>query len=300
MCPFRVDYRNSGHLKLCLLCEGIAIDWSVRAQVGRLYTERSFAYNNSGNPVQPNVPGELLLPGGVVCGVYLRPGSPWSVTESGEGALMLRRAGVEICPVEFPPRPAYYDVPVAPGVKVDQLVTQFSIFALALFLRRSCHFWLAGQGCHFCSVEPTRRQNRHHLDALPETHLREAVGLAFDLDHSIRYLELSGGAHPDLDTGFLEATGVLARLRPLIPPHVRTHLNILPPWNLNLLERLGWTSPPSPWRSGTRRRLRCSARASTPSMGGTGSWKPSARVSGSLGRAVCPATSWQVWSRPTG
>jgi hypothetical protein len=167
------------------------------------------------------------------------------VTESGEGALVLRRAGVEICPVEFPPRPAYYDVPVAPGVKVDQLVTQFSVFALALFLRRSCHFWLAGQGCHFCSVEPTRRQNRHHLDALPETHLREAVGLAFDLDHSIRYLELSGGAHPDLDTGFLEATGVLARLRPLIPPHVRTHLNILPPWNLNLLERLEGVDEPT-------------------------------------------------------
>ena len=164
--------------------------------------------------------------------------NPWSIAATEDGSCVLRRAGIDVCPVSFPRRPSYYDAPAGGDLQVHQLVAQYSAYALALFLRRSCVFWRTGHGCHFCSVESTRRNNRQYPDVLPEGPLLEAVKIAFDSDPSLRYLEVSAGAHQNLDEGFLEATGILAKLRGRIPPGVRMHLNIMPPWNLDLLERL--------------------------------------------------------------
>lgn len=242
----RLDLSNPAHVKLCLLVQGVSFTPDAVAGVGRQQTERTLAYNNSDQPLQglTTVPGELLLPEDVVCGVNYRPDSPWCVRRRADG-WMLMLDGQPVCSVELPPRPAYYDHRLSDGSPANRYVSQFSVHAVAVFLRRRCHMWAIRAPCKFCSVEATRSVNRAVHDAPHGPLLTEALVAAVASEPRLRALEWSGGALDDFDRGFTEAVDAIEAARAALPRAVPNHLNIMPPHDLSLLSRLAAVEEPT-------------------------------------------------------
>ncbi|MBI5259147.1 MAG: hypothetical protein HY855_21765 [Burkholderiales bacterium] len=242
----RLDLGNPAHVKLCLLVQGVRFTPDAVAGVGRRHTERALAYNNSDQPLQglDTVPGELLLPEGVVCGVNYRPDSPWCVQRQAEGwHLTLDQRPV--CEVVLPERPAYYECRLSDGSPASRYVSQYSVHAVAVFLHRQCHMWAIRAPCQFCSVEATRGVNRAVHDAPHGALLTEALVAAVASEPRLRALEWSGGALADFDQGFNEAVDAIDAARAALPRPLSHHLNIMPPQDLSLLARLASVEEPT-------------------------------------------------------
>src|SRR5262245_43704098 len=94
----RIQLTNPAHIKLHLLCEGIAFDRDAVAEVGTRFSDRRTVYNNADQPLRDlnAIPPELLLPHEVVVGVRYRPASPWRVVALADGGFEIQRNGEPI------------------------------------------------------------------------------------------------------------------------------------------------------------------------------------------------------------
>jgi hypothetical protein len=243
----RIQLTNPAHIKLHLLCEGIAFDREAVAEVGTRFSDRRTVYNNADQPLRDlnTIPPELLLPHEVVVGVRYRPASPWRVVALADGGFEIQRNGEPICPVKIPRRPRYYGVPIREGLAADQIVTQYSVFALGIFMRRTCHYWDVRLPCKFCSIEPTRRTFKGALDRLPLPAVVDAVRTALRLEPTIHYLEWCGGNDEDLDAGFMEVIDAIRAVQPFRPKELRQHLLLMPPFDHRLLVHLPLVEEPT-------------------------------------------------------
>jgi hypothetical protein len=161
------------------------------------------------------------------------------------GGLRLDLNGGPVCPVRLPDRPAWYDSVLGDGRRAHQLLTRYSGFALATFLRRDCALWSRRETCGFCSVEPTRRLNRAIADQVDSAPLAEAAALAVAASPEVAFMEWSSGAHEDLDAGFRQAIAALREVKARLPRPLIHHLNIMPPADPGLLELLEAVEEPT-------------------------------------------------------
>jgi hypothetical protein len=88
----RVDVetrRNSARTKVKLLAHGIRDDMRLFSDL-RSFKEEHYAYDNGNWGVEPGrlVPSEILLPGGIVCKVHIRPSSLLSLSQSKSGLVV--------------------------------------------------------------------------------------------------------------------------------------------------------------------------------------------------------------------
>jgi len=243
----KVGLSNPALIKLHLLVDGVTFDSDAVAQVGTSDAERHTVYNNGDQPLRglAAIPAELLLPDDIVAAVRYRANSPWKVVRRADGELEVQRDGEPICKVKIPHRPPYYGVGIGNGVVVDEVVTQYSGYALGIFMRRTCHYWQIGVPCKFCSIEPTRRTYDGALDRLPLPAVVAAVRTALELDPSIRYLEWCGGNDEDLDAGFMEVIDAVRAVAPFRPPHISQHLLLMPPFDHKLISHLELVEEPT-------------------------------------------------------
>lgn len=139
---------NPGELKLDLFCRGVKVDPSCDlARDGRPIS-RTRAGLGSGL--------EMILPDDLYVNVPVEEhfvrGTPYLLDRE-DGAYVLKKSGVSLCPVQLPRRPRFYDRRTSSGKLMSQVGVLQGTY-LAIYPTEVCHYWLGKtrQNCKFCST----------------------------------------------------------------------------------------------------------------------------------------------------
>ncbi len=237
-----IDFSNPGHLKLCLLSQGINV---VGKRIFKYaeFAENQYPYGYSSKLVKKfkQVPSELILPGEVVVGLHFRKKSPWSLTyELKDKSIYLTHKGKKITKVWFNPKPHFYGEKLASGLRCERVAVMYGLYTLSLFTRGWCYYFIQGLPCKFCSLAPTRSDlgKKNVLNISPQV-AREAVQLALSLDKGrILYVNYTAGACRDNDLGIRMQLKVLRAVKKITPSQVKHHLLTIPPDDFSLIKEL--------------------------------------------------------------
>ncbi len=236
-----IDYLNSGHLKMCLLSEGLTLSANTRAQVGKRYAENMYPYDssNKNNGDLSQMPTELVLPEEVDVAVHIRSHSPWSIEIGTADDLVLKHNESTICNVKFSPRPGFFDKKLHDGTLCQQVCVMYGLNSMSFFVRGWCYNFTANKPCKFCSLKPTRNSiGKSYLPVLSKERAGEAAKIAFANATSIKHVNYCSGAHKDNDIGIKEQVEIVKAVKKEAPKDVIHHILTIPPDNLNLLTNL--------------------------------------------------------------
>jgi hypothetical protein len=113
--------RNSARTKVKLLAYGVRDDMRLFNELP-LFKEEHYAYDNGNWGVEPGrlVPSEILLPGGIVSKVHIRPSSGISLKQTKTG-LAVEHDGKVLSEAFVLPRPRFWDYTTQSGTPTKRL-----------------------------------------------------------------------------------------------------------------------------------------------------------------------------------
>lgn len=233
-----INYENPGHLKMCLLLEGINFTKDALKDVGSKCLERRLPYNCGDDIINEIlIPPEIILPNETIVTVRYRKKSPWRV-DIRNGEMVLKYSNKIICPISFPTRPLYYGKLLSNGISCENVVTKYSIYNLGFFTPRYCHFFYVGLQCKFCSLEPTKKRDPLMISIISPYLALEAAKTAFENDNSIKNIVWSGGTHKNFDYGVTYLAKLISEVNKVKPQNVCHHVFVMPPYNFEILKSL--------------------------------------------------------------
>jgi hypothetical protein len=113
------------------------------------------------------VPEEIALEGGregfrrVIVSVRVNPASPYEVTLSADGRLILTLEGVEVCGVVYPEVPEYYRRTLVSGKPLLDIAPTIEWgYLIYLTVFRLCQYHGLQEECQFCDINANYRQQR--------------------------------------------------------------------------------------------------------------------------------------------
>ncbi len=225
-------------LKANLLVDGIRVDKSALAGVGRQYKEQvhhlfEYDFDLHGPSVQP---ADLRLPAGSVVQVRLNHRSPFLIRRCDE-LLVLEENGKELTTIEWLERPEFYSMKTVGGRAMTSIAELVGEDCLSVSHTNTCLTFKNNKQCAFCNLNYTPRQYDTVLIRKQASEVGEVAGAAFDAGVA-RHFTITGGILPDdkemsvLETylkAFLKATG-----KEKIPGYII----MTPPRDMSVLERL--------------------------------------------------------------
>jgi len=238
--PPQLDFSNSGHIKLALLSQGIHIS-SKRIFNTQSFAVNQFPYGYSSIIAKKiaRIPGELILPDNVYCGLQFRSGSPWTLTMKDNHPSLLY-GKTKICDVSFISEPKFYDMPLSNGMPCkNSAILYGNKHILSFFTRGWCYFFSIGKQCAFCSLNPTRQTlgKGNVLITTPKL-ASESATLALVSNPDIKYINYCAGTHANNDVGLQLQIDIMKAVKHVTPSHVRHHILTMPPNTLSLLTDL--------------------------------------------------------------
>jgi len=237
----KIDYDNSGHLKLCLLCEGVSLNKKTRSLVGKKYAENRYPYGRS-NKVEDglfSLPSEIVLPNDVVVGVHLRDKAPWSIKLGRKEKMELFHRDKKIANVDFAPRPGFFDKELPDKTLCQKIVVMYGLYSLSFFNRGWCYYFWINKACKFCSLNPTRDDaGKGNVAIILPDMARQAARVAFANEKKIKHIDYSAGAHENNDLGVKLQLDLVKAVKKESPDKVRHHMLTIPPDSWRLLNEL--------------------------------------------------------------
>ena len=238
----RVDLatrRNSARTKVKLLAHGVRDDRQMFSGLSS-FKEEHYAYDNGnwGVAAGRRVPSEVMLPGGIVSKVHIRPSSPLVLRRSGS-VLLVEQDGECLSEASVLPRPRFWEFETTSGTPTKRLAQLYGATCINFNIYSGCQFYAVGKPCQFCSVQPTQRLHRGVEIRKKAKDLADACALATRHDR-VEWFLVTGGSYLDGDLEFDRHMQVVHAVRETLPwgGRLRGNLSMMPPKTLSRLDEL--------------------------------------------------------------
>jgi len=180
-------------LKAELLVEGIRATPEALRDVGTVFKEQNhglFGWDFEDH-VGKALPDDFLLPDGTVVQFRQNRRSPYHVAEE-EGRPVLFRGEERLCPLQWLPRPAYYNRQTRHGntmLKVGQTGGEDCLF---FCYQNYCSHFSKGEQCLFCNLVSTSSTYDSVLRRKDTEDIGEVAAAAF-AEGTVKHVLLTGG-----------------------------------------------------------------------------------------------------------
>jgi hypothetical protein len=148
--------KKSAQAKFDLLVYGVEDNSALFSRYVDTFKEEHYAYDNGNWGVDKNrlTPTEVVLPGGIVSKLHIRPESPLSLVED-NGILLICNGRKELSEFQFLPRPHFWNYTTSDGTPTKRLAQMYGLNCLNFNIFSGCEFHAQKHGCKFCSVQST-------------------------------------------------------------------------------------------------------------------------------------------------
>ncbi len=232
--------KNSAKTKFDLLIYGVKDAPELFAKYTQEFKEEHYAFDNGNWGIDKNrlTPTELLLPGGIVSKLHIRPDSPLRLVES-EGTLLICNNGRILSEFKFLPRPNFWKKTMKNGENPKRYAQMYGLNCLNFSLYSGCEFQDSGNGCKFCSVKATvDKGNPIQVKKSPDK-LAEICQMAMDNDF-LNYIIVTGGSYIDSDHEFDMHIETIKAIKDHLPwnGRIKGNISMMPPKNTERLKEL--------------------------------------------------------------
>ena len=232
--------KNSAKTKFDLLIYGVTDAPELFAKYTQEFKEEHYAFDNGNWGVDKNrlTPTELLLPGGIVSKLHIRPDSPLRLVES-EGTLLICNNDRILTEFRFLPRPNFWKKTMKNGENPKRYAQMYGLNCLNFSLYSGCEFQDSGNGCKFCSVKATvDKENPIQVKKSPDK-LAEICQMATDNDF-LNYIIVTGGSYIDSDHEFDMHIETIKAIKDHLPwnGRIKGNISMMPPKNTERLKEL--------------------------------------------------------------
>lgn len=220
------ERKNSAYAKLKLLIYGVKDAPDIFKLYEKDFKEEHYAYDNGNWGVDKNrlTPTEVLLPGGVVSKLHIRPDSPLLLCID-NNKLYIKNEGKFLSEFMFLPRPEFWNYCTKKGTPTKKLAQMYGLNCLNFNIFSGCEFYDVGKGCKFCSVKSTvRRDDPVEIKKTPEE-LADVCELATKYD-KLNYIIITGGSHLNTDEEFDAHIEVIKAIKDKLPWNGRIKGNV--------------------------------------------------------------------------
>lgn len=237
----RIDERkNSAHVKLKLLVHGVQDAPEIFKMYEGFFEEEHYAYDNGNWGVDKNrqTPTGLLLPGGIVSKLHIRPESPLTLSAENNKLYVLYN-NEKLSEFMFLPRPNFWNYKTSDGIKTKNLAQIYGLNCLNFNIFSGCEFYSKGLGCKFCSVGSTVKKIDPVKIIKTGNELAEVSELASKYD-DFNYIIITGGSHINSDEEFEAYIDVLEKIRYKLPWNglIKGNVAFMPPKDITKLKKL--------------------------------------------------------------
>ena len=174
---------QSAQTKFDLLIYGVQDNQKLFEKYQNIFKEEHYAFDNGNWGVDKKrlTPTEIILPGGIVSKLHIRPESPLSLAETGD-CLVIRNGNKEISEFRFLPRPNFWSEKLSDGTETKRYAQMYGLNCLNFNLYSGCEFQNCGKGCKFCSVKATVDRGSPIIVKKTPDKLAEVCQIATDKD----------------------------------------------------------------------------------------------------------------------
>lgn len=231
---------ESARTKFDLLIYGVQDNQELFSKYSGEFKEEHYAFDNGNWGVDKArlTPTEVILPGGIVSKLHIRPDSPLTLAED-SGCLTIRKDGRDISEFRFLPRPAFWSKTLSDGSDPKSYAQMYGFNCLNFNLYSGCEFQDCGKGCKFCSVTATVDKNSPVVIKKDSDKLAEICQMATESD-DLDYIIITGGSYIDGDTEFKRHIEVIKAIRSHLPwnGRIKGNVSMMPPQDKSKLIEL--------------------------------------------------------------
>ena len=237
----RKDERKQSALaKLKLLVYGVQDAPELFIKNADNFKEEHYAYDNGNWGVDKNrlTPSEVLLPGGIVSKLHIRPDSPYRLVQDGN-RLFIRDEHMFLSEFRFLERPKFWDYKTGNGNSTKNVGQMYGLNALNFNLYSGCEFHMDGKACKFCSVMSTVKRG-NPVDITKDVQdIVDTCKLAVEHD-DVKYILITSGSYLDRDYEFERHMQVIKSIRPILPWNgiIKGNISMMPPKDMTKLKML--------------------------------------------------------------
>jgi hypothetical protein len=223
--------KRSAEAKFELLMYGIADNFELFSNYSKSFKEEHYAYDNGNWGVDKNrlVPTEIVLPGGIVSKLHIRPDSPLRLVDD-NGTLVIYNRDKDLSEFQFLPRPQFWNCQTRNGTPTKKLAQMYGLNCLNFNIYSGCEFHGQKMGCQFCSVHSTvQREDPVKIKKNP-TELADLCQLASQHDE-LDYIIITGGSYLDSDKEFDAHMNIIKAIKDLLPwnGRIKGNVSMMPP-----------------------------------------------------------------------
>jgi hypothetical protein len=223
--------KKSAETKFELLIYGVQDNNELFNHYLNTFKEEHYAYDNGNWGVDKNrlVPTEIILPGGIVSKLHIRPESPLRLVET-NGILLVCNDSKELSEFQFLPRPQFWNYATVYGTPAKKLAQMYGLNCLNFNIYSGCEFHTKNLGCGFCSVQSTVQRNdpvkikKHPLELADICHLASIYD-------TLDYIIITGGSYFDSDKEFDAHIAVIKAIKGMLPwnGRIKGNVSMMPP-----------------------------------------------------------------------
>ncbi|MEI7616348.1 MAG: radical SAM protein [Actinomycetota bacterium] len=234
----KIDLKNPAHIKLLLLSKGVNFKDSDLLGVGSKYSENRYYYNisNEVSQFKNQLPSEILLPKHIESSMYFNPDSELRLKTNGNKIGLFRKNDF-LCRIYFNPRPNFFDKKINNDLVCKQVVSMYGRHILALFSNAYCFYFMDGNQCKFCSLQPSRQSiGKQNINLITPEIAKKAVKIALKNDGKrIKYIMYTCGTNRNEEKSYMEQSQIIKAVRAIYNTKGAHHLTIMPTVNDKLL-----------------------------------------------------------------
>lgn len=234
------DRKNSALVKLKMLIYGVKDNALLFEKYAKFFKEEHYAYDNGNWDVDKNrlTPTELLLPGGIVSKLHIRPDSPLELTGEGKN-IWICNEGKILSEVTFLHRPHFWEYKTSCGTPTKQLAQMYGLNCLNFNIFSGCEFHNVGKGCQFCSVKNTVNRKDPVKILKSSDELAEVCSLATEYDE-LEFIIITGGSYLNSELEFDRHMEVIKKVKDKLPwnGRIKGNVSMMPPKNMKRLIEL--------------------------------------------------------------
>lgn len=234
------EKKQSALAKLKLLVYGVQDAPKIFSFYETSFKEEHYAYDNGNWGVNKNrlVPTEIILPGGIVSKLHIRPESPYMLVQDGD-RMYVKDGKHFISEFKFLKRPKFWNYFTRNGTATKKIAQIYGLNALNINLFSGCEFQNVGKGCRFCAVNSTVQRN-DPVDIIKRvSDIEDTCDLAAKND-DIKYILITGGSYLDRECELARNVEVIEAIRAKFNwgGILRGNISLLPPKDFRKLKVL--------------------------------------------------------------
>lgn len=231
--------KKSALAKAKLLTYGVTDDPSLFDDFAS-FKEEHYAFDNGNWGVDKGrlIPSEVILPGGIVSKLHIRPDSHLKL-KSENNILYIEENGKYLISCETLDRPNFWNYTTKKGVPTKELAHFYGKNCINFNIFSNCQFFNVDKQCTFCSVRETQKLHKGVKILKSEKDLEDVCQLATEHD-SVEWFLMTGGSYLDSDREFDRHISVLKKIRHTLPwdGHFRGNVSLMPPKDTGRLREL--------------------------------------------------------------